>query len=77
MITIIKLSQTKSKTAMSGSNSYVPASPFWDPYLQHDIDSLERIQRKAARFTTRDYRQRSSVTAMLHDLRWEPLAVLA
>ena len=33
------------------------ASSIWDPYLQRDIDSLERIQRKAARFTTRDFRQ--------------------
>jgi len=46
----------------------------WDPYLQRDIDSLERIQRKAARFTTRDFRQRSSVTAMMRNLQWEPLA---
>jgi len=50
------------------------ASPICDPYLQRDIDSLEHIQRKAARFTTRDFRQRSSVTAMMHDLQWEPLA---
>jgi len=50
------------------------ASPIWDPYLQRDIDSLERIQRKAARFTTRDFRQRSSVTAMMRNLQWEPLA---
>lgn len=50
------------------------ASPIWDPYLQRDIDSLERIQRKAARFTTRDFRQRSSVTAMMRSLQWEPLA---
>jgi len=50
------------------------ASPTWDPYLQRDIDSLERIQRKAARFTTRDFHHRSSVTAMMHNLQWEPLA---
>jgi len=50
------------------------ASPIWDPYLQRDIDSLERIQRKAGRFTTRDFRQRSSVTAMMRSLQWEPLA---
>jgi len=44
----------------------------WDPYLQRDIDSLERIQRKAARFTTRDFRQRSSVTAMMRNLQGAP-----
>jgi len=50
------------------------ASLIWDPYLQCDIDSLECIQHKAARFTTRDFRQRSSVTAMMRDLQWEHLA---
>jgi len=50
------------------------ASPVWDPYLQRDIDNLERIQRKGARFVLRDFRQRSSVTSMLRYLKWEPLA---
>ena len=50
------------------------AAPIWDPYLQGEVDQLERIQRKGARFVTRDFRQRSSVTSMMHDLEWEPLA---
>ena len=33
-------------------------SIIWDPYNQSDIDRLERIQRSAARFITRDYRSR-------------------
>ena len=28
----------------------------WDPYLQKDIDQLERVQRKAIRFITGDYK---------------------
>ena len=31
----------------------------WDPYLQKDIDKLERIQRIGARFITGDYRSRN------------------
>ena len=50
------------------------AAPIWDPYLQNDIASLEKVQRKAARWVKSDYSPRSSVTAMLNDLKWEPLA---
>ena len=50
------------------------SSPVWDPYLQRDIENLERIQCKGARFVPRDFRQRSSVTSMLQYLKWEPLA---
>ncbi|MCP3851690.1 MAG: hypothetical protein GY694_15840 [Gammaproteobacteria bacterium] len=42
----------------------------WDPYTQKEIDKIERIQRQAARFITRDYRSREPgcVTKMLEDL---------
>ena len=45
----------------------------WDPHLAQDINSLEKIQRKAARFAKGDYRTRSSVSAMLKDLKWDEL----
>jgi hypothetical protein len=47
----------------------------WDPYLKQDIDRIERVQRQAARFITKDYRSRETgcVTQMLKDLRLEPL----
>ena len=32
----------------------------WDPYLQKDINSLERVQRKAARFCTKGYNPTAS-----------------
>ena len=35
---------------------------------------LERIQRRAARFVKGDYSRYGSVTSMLKDLNWEPLA---
>ena len=47
----------------------------WDPHLQQDINILERTQRKAARFITRDYRSREpgSMTKMLANLELDPL----
>ena len=39
----------------------------WDPYLQKDIVKLERIQRKAARFCTKNYHPTTSITEMLQD----------
>ncbi len=46
----------------------------WDPYLKKDTDKLEKLQRKAARFTTSNYDRTSSVTKMLSDLGWFKLA---
>jgi len=46
----------------------------WDPYTATDIQQLESVQRRAARFTMSRYRRTSSVWAMLEELNWEPLA---
>ena len=43
------------------------------PIHQEDIQKLESVQRKAARFVCRDYGRRSSVTDMIDRLEWEPL----
>ena len=45
-------------------------SSIWDPHLQKDIDKLEAIQRRAARFITQDYHSREpgSMTSMLQEL---------
>ena len=50
----------------------------WDPYYQQDIKKLERVQRQAARFITKDYRTREPgcVNRMLQDLNLPPLAEL-
>ena len=47
----------------------------WDPPYQRDIDNLERIQRRAARFITGDYtsQEQGCVTSMLKTLDLEPL----
>ena len=46
----------------------------WDPYLQKDIDRIKSIQRRGARFVQKDYQRTSSVTAMMNELGWKPLA---
>ena len=50
------------------------SSPVWDPHLQKDIDTLEKVQRRSARFVTQDFSRESSVTKMMKDLHWETLA---
>ena len=42
----------------------------WDPHFKKDISSLERVQRKAARFCLNNYQSTDSVTGMLRDLGW-------
>ena len=46
----------------------------WDPHLSQDIAHLEAVQRRAARFVTRDYGRTSSVTDTLTKLEWTPLS---
>jgi hypothetical protein len=33
-------------------------SIIWDPYTKHEITKLESIQRRGARFITKDYKSR-------------------
>ena len=49
------------------------ASCAWDPYKIGQINKLEAVQRKAARFVTGNFQRDSSVTQMLSDLNWESL----
>lgn len=48
----------------------------WDPYLKQDIDKIEKVQHKAARFICKDYRSREPgcITAMLQRLNLPTLA---
>ncbi len=46
----------------------------WDPHKLKDINKLERVQRKAARFVKNDHRYTSSVSEMLNELGWKSLA---
>ena len=49
------------------------ASAAWDPFLKKDISTLERVQRKAARFSLQNYDRYASVTDMIKDLGWATL----
>ena len=49
------------------------AGAVWDPHHKKDIEAIERVQRKAARFVSNDYRRDSSVTAMINTLNWNLL----
>ena len=46
------------------------ASPVWDPHTKKGITQLESVQRRCARYVTKDYRYSSSVTAMMNTLGW-------
>ena len=41
------------------------AAAVWDPHLSKDVQALERVQRRAARFFWGDYQSTSSVTTLL------------
>ena len=43
------------------------------PHTNQDINKLENVQRRAARWVMRDYQQSSSVTAKLQDINWRTL----
>ena len=49
------------------------ASIIWDPHTNANINILEMVQRRYARFVFHDYRRSSSVTAMLDQLHWASL----
>ncbi|MCG8116962.1 MAG: reverse transcriptase domain-containing protein, partial [Candidatus Thiodiazotropha endolucinida] len=44
------------------------ASPIWHPYVKTQIQQVEKVQRTAARWTCRRWRNRSSVGDMLNEL---------
>ena len=45
----------------------------WDPFTKENINKLEMVQRRAARFVLNRYGQTDSVTEMLKELEWESL----
>ena len=48
-------------------------SAVWDQFEKGDTETLEKVQRRAARFVKGDYRQQSSVTQMIKDHGWQSL----
>jgi hypothetical protein len=51
------------------------AAAVWDPYTSKEIEKLEKVQRRAARFVSRDYKSRETgcVTKMLQEHNLPPL----
>ena len=50
------------------------AAAAWDPYTQKDINRIEMVQRRAARFVKHDYRRSTSVTSIVDELGWSTLS---
>ena len=50
------------------------SSTVWDPYLAQDIDKIELVQRRGARYVKQEFHHMASVTALLKDLQWPELA---
>jgi hypothetical protein len=46
----------------------------WDPYTHDNINKLEIVQRRAARYVQNNYHNTSSVTSMIDTLGWPTLA---
>ena len=49
------------------------AAPIWHPYNETQIEKVEKVQRTAARWTCRRWRNTSSVGEMLDELEWPSL----
>jgi len=49
------------------------ASTVWSPHNMCDIQKLEMIQHRAARFVYNDYSQYTSVTSLINRLQWTTL----
>ena len=49
------------------------AATAWDPYTARNIQQLEAVQRRAARFFTGDYKTTSSTSWMITNLGWSSL----
>ena len=48
-------------------------STVWDPYTQSQKNTIENVQRRAARFIFNNYSRQSSVSEMINDLNWDSL----
>ena len=51
------------------------AAAAWDPYLSRDINSLDQVERRGARYVCKNYWDRipGCVTKMIQDLGWQSL----
>ena len=45
----------------------------WDPHTLKDINKIDKIQRRAARFVKNNYSWSTSVSSLINDLNWQSL----
>ena len=50
------------------------AAPIWDPYQTTDMKKFDKIQRRGARFVTRNYSRSTRGEQIVKDLTWEDLS---
>ena len=70
-ISSTKIKETAYKTFVRPILEY--ACTVWDPHTQTNIDRLEAVQRRAARFVVNRYHNTSSVSGMIDQLNWPTL----
>jgi hypothetical protein len=68
----IRIKEQAYQTLVRPSVEYV--STVWNPYTKTEINKIEAVQRRAARYVVNNQRNRSSVSNMLQRLKWRPLA---
>ncbi len=51
------------------------SSTIWDPHTKLQINQIEKVQRRAARFVSSRYHNTSSVSDMLQTLNWPSLEI--
>ena len=56
-----------------GSTKLEYAAPIWSPYCKTQIQQMEKVQRTAALWTCRRWRNTSSVGEMLNEVQWPTL----
>ena len=61
------------KTLVRSQLEYAAPTPIWNPYHKLQIQEVEKVQRTAARWTYRRWRNTSSVGDMLDELEWQSL----
>ena len=49
------------------------ASEVWDPHTKEQTHKIEIVQRRAARWTMKDWNRTTSVISLLHQLDWQTL----
>ena len=49
------------------------ASSVWNPHTKSNVDKIEMVQRRAARFVCHDYSRYSHVSTLINALGWESL----